>query len=220
MKLLVIGFPKSGTTSITAALEASGLKPLHWRDRQGRFAGKLIYENILTGRDPFDRMGDYDSVTQADVCLPAQGVNYWPNLDFSVLRAVRDAHPECLFLLNTRDPQKVCASIDKWPQLRQRIVRAAIPGLPAGMGRTDQEIVTWIENHHTACRRYFAKDKKFVEVAIESDDAPKIIGKALGVTLTGWGDVKPDRQGAGRLQEVLASAPRRRRRMVGRGGEV
>ena len=44
MKLLVIGFPKSGTTSITAALEASGLKPLHWRDRQGRFAGKLIYE--------------------------------------------------------------------------------------------------------------------------------------------------------------------------------
>ena len=70
------------------------------------------------------------------------------------------------------------------------------PRPPRRNGRTDQEIVTWIENRHTACRRYFAKDKKFVEVAIESDDAPKIIGKALGVTLTGWGDVKPDRQGA------------------------
>ena len=219
MKLLVIGFPKSGTTSITAALEASGLKPLHWRDRQGRFAGKLIYENILTGRDPFDRMGEYDSVTQADVCLPAQGVNYWPNLDFSVLRAIRDAHPECLFLLNTATRRRSAPASTNGRNCASGSSAPRIPGLPAGMGRTDEEIVTWIENHHAACRRYFAKDKKFVEVDIESDDAPKIIGKALGVTITGWGDVKPDKQGAGRLQEVLASAPRRRRRMVGRGVE-
>jgi len=219
MKLLVVGFPKSGTTSITAALEASGMKPLHWRDDKGRFVGKVIYENVLHGRDPFDRLDGYDAVTQADVCLPAQGINYWPNLDFSVLRAIRDAHPDCIFLLNTRDPKKVCASIDKWPRLRERIVRAAIPGLPAGMGRTDEEIIAWIDNHHEACRRFFAKDKKFVEVDIEAKDAPKAIGKALGITVKGWGDVKPDKEGAGRLQERLAAAPRRRRRVANRPAE-
>lgn len=212
MKLMVIGFPKAGTTSITAALEASGLKPVHWRDSEGRFVGKLIYEDTLAGRDPFERLGAYDCVTQADVCLPGQGLNYWPNLDFAVLARIRERHPDCQFLLNVRAPDKIRASIDKWPNLRNRIVRAAIPGLPAGMGADNGEIIRWIEAHYDACRRFFAADERFFEVDIESDEAPARIGDRLGVAITGWGDVKPDVVGAGRLQEVLEAAPRRRRR--------
>lgn len=191
MKLFVVGFPKSGTTTLTAALEASGLKAAHWGDSQGRFIGQTIYRNVLAGRDPLASLEEYDAITQADVCIPAQRLNYWPNLDFSILGKIRESHPECLFLLNTRDPAKVCASIDRWPSLRQRIVRASIPGLPARMGAKDEEIVRWIENHYAACRRFFGSDPQFLELAIEDEAAPKILGKALGISITDWGIIEP-----------------------------
>lgn len=192
MKLFVVGFPKSGTTTLTAALEASGLKAAHWGDAKGKFIGQTIYENVLGGRDPFAGLEAYDAITQADVCIPAQRVNYWPNLDFSILARIREAHPECLFVLNTRDPAKICASIDRWPSLRERIVRASIPGLPARMGKKDEEIVHWIENHFSACRRFFADDPKFLELAIEDEAAPDILGKALGISIADWGIIEPN----------------------------
>lgn len=192
MKVFVVGFPKSGTTTLTAALEASGMKPAHWADAAGEFIGKTIYENVLAGRDPFDRLDDYDSITQADVCVPAHRINFWPNLDFAILARIRTAHPDCLMLLNTRDPAKICASIDRWPSLRQRIVRASIPGLPARMGGKDEEIIRWIENHYAACRRFFGSDPNFLELNIEDEQAPIILGKALGITIADWGIIEPN----------------------------
>ena len=192
MKVFVVGFPKSGTTTLTAALEASGMKPAHWADAAGEFIGKTIYENVLAGRDPFDRLDDYDSITQADVCVPAHRVNFWPNLDFAILAKIRETHPDCLLLLNTRDPAKICASIDRWPSLRERIVRANIPGLPARMGEKDEEIVCWIENHYAACRKFFGTDSRFLELDIEDEQAPLTLGKALGITIVDWGIVEPN----------------------------
>ena len=192
MRLFVVGFPKSGTSTITAALEASGMNPVHWGDAQGRFVGQLIYEDALAGRDPLARLGEYDAVTQADVCLPAHRINYWPNLDFAMLAAIRAHHPECLFLLNYREPAKVLSSIDRWPALRERIVRASIPGLPARMGEKDEEILNWIENHFAACRSFFANDPNFLELDIESEDAPTTLGKALGIAIADWGIIEPN----------------------------
>ena len=192
MRLFVVGFPKSGTSTITAALEASGMNPVHWGDSQGRFVGQLIYEDALAGIDPLASLGNYDAVTQADVCVPAHGISYWPNLDFAILRAIRAHHPECLFLLNYRDPAKVCSSIDRWPSLRERIVASDIPGLPRGMGETDEQMVQWIENHFAACRQYFAGDPQFLEIDIESEDAPKILGEALGIAIADWGIIEPN----------------------------
>ena len=75
MKLMVIGFPKSGTTSITNALKSSGLKAAHWQDEKRRFVGALIYKAVLAGLDPFEHLKGYDAVTQADVCLPAHNLS-------------------------------------------------------------------------------------------------------------------------------------------------
>jgi hypothetical protein len=191
MKLFVVGFPKSGTTTLTMALEASGMKPVHWADADGRFVGQIIYDNVLEGRDPLAGLEDYDAVTQADVCLPAHGINFWPNLDFAVLSAIRAAHPGCLFLLNHRDPGKVVRSIDNWPALRERLVRSDIPGLPAGKGRSDSEMIRWIENHYAACRRFFTDDPAFVELSIEASDTPARLGQALGIEIKDWGRGRP-----------------------------
>lgn len=191
MKLLVVGFPKSGTTTITRALEASGLKTAHWQDEAGRYFGALIYHAIHNGLEPFAHLSGYDAVAQADVCLPRQGINYWPNLDFAVLRAIRRAHPECLFVLNYRRPEAIAQSICKWPGMQQRFTYAEIPGLPRGYGAKPRQLVTWIENHFDACRTYFANDDRFVEIDIESADAPDLLGSKLGLPIRDWGDFKP-----------------------------
>ena len=191
MKLFVVGFPKSGTTTLTMALEASGMNPVHWGDADGRFVGQVIYDNVLAGRDPFATLDSYDAVTQADVCLPAHNINFWPNLDFSILSAIRAAHPDCLFLLNHRDPRGLIRSIDRWPALRDRLVQSDIPGLPAGKGRDDSELIRWIENHYAACRRFFAADPAFIELSIEAPDTPVRLGQALGIEIREWGRGRP-----------------------------
>ncbi|MGE4064899.1 MAG: hypothetical protein AB7E79_16160 [Rhodospirillaceae bacterium] len=92
MKLFLIGFPKSGTSTIHTALERSGLRSAHWRCDQG-FVGQIIYENYYAARDPLHSLTTFDAITQADVCLPAMGINFWPNLDFNILGAILTAHP-------------------------------------------------------------------------------------------------------------------------------
>ena len=205
MKLMVIGFPKSGTTSLTLALEASGLKAAHWQDEHERYIGKLIYEAVYSGLDPFAHLTGYDAVTQADVCLPRRGVNFWPNLDFAILSAIRRADPSCLFVLNTRRPEAIVDSICKWGLMRRRLQIADIPGLPSGAGGKREHLIIWINNHYDACRRYFAADEHFIEIDIESADAPDRLGKALGIEIVGWGDFKPSPEVFNTLQPTTTA---------------
>lgn len=191
MKLMVIGFPKSGTTSITAALELAGVRCAHWRYDANNFVGELIYRSLLAGDDPFASLGEFEAITQADACVPALNVNVWPNLDFSALIAIRRAHPTCHFLLNYRRPEAICESIEKWPNLQSRLTASNIPGLPRGFGGERGHLRTWIENHFDACRTFFAKDEHFSEIDIESPDAPERLGSAIGVPITRWANVKP-----------------------------
>ena len=190
MKLMVIGFPKSGTTSLTEALTASGLRTVHWRIPKKEFVGARIYEAIFRGLDPFALLQNYDAITQADVCLPAHKINFWPNLDFAVLSAIRRAHPSCLFLLNYRRPEAITDSISRWEDLQKRLTVSDIPGLPSGAGSKRTDLITWIENHFAACRRFFADDPHFLEIDIESPDAPNRLGEALGIEIVGWADYK------------------------------
>jgi len=190
MKLMVIGFPKSGTTSLTEALTASGFRSAHWRTHSGQFVGALIYEAIYRGLDPFALLKPYDSITQADVCLPSLQLNLWPNLDFAVLSAIRRAHPNCLFLLNYRRPDAIADGIMKWDDLQQRIAASDVPGLPRGVGGKRNHLITWVENHFDACRRLLAGDARFAEIDIESADAPLRLGEALEIEVQGWGDHK------------------------------
>jgi len=190
MKLMVIGFPKSGTTSLTEALAASGFLSAHWRTHTGQFVGALIYEAIYRGLKPFALLEPYDAITQADVCLPSLQLNFWPNLDFAVLSAIRRTHPDCLLLLNYRRPDAIADGIMKWDDLQQRIAASDVPGLPRGVGGKRDELITWVENHFDACRRLFAGDDRFVEIDIEAADAPLRLGEALGVKIQDWGNHK------------------------------
>jgi hypothetical protein len=186
MKVFVVGFPKSGTLTIDRALRSSGLRTAHWKVPEG-FCGELIYRADRAGRDPLWFLRNYDCITEAGVCLPGRKLNFWPNLDFPLLGRIRRFHPECLFLLNYRDPAKIAASMQGWADLHARLVKSDIPGLPPGAGGRQIELENWIKNHFAACQSRFSNDARFLELDIEDPDAAKILSEALGAPIRWWG---------------------------------
>jgi len=186
---MVIGFPKSGTTTIHRACRRSKLRSAHWKTPEG-YCGQLIYESYRAGRDPFEKLADYDVIAQADVCKPPS-VNYWPQLDFELLDTVRRYHPKCVFILNRREPQKIIESMNRWNTMRQRIVRADIIGLPAGIGSLDEDMLAWIEGHYSGCSARFASDPYFLDLDITAPAAGQRLASALGVKMRWWGIANP-----------------------------
>jgi hypothetical protein len=191
MKAMLIGFPKSGTTTVHRACKRSGLRSAHWRTPDG-YCGKLIYENFLSGKDPLAQLAEFDVITQADVCIPGKAV-CWPNLDFSVLQAIRRHHPDCVFVLNRRDPQKVVSSITRWRSFRHRITIANVIGLPNGFGAEDSHLLNWIEGHYAAAATFFATDPHYLDLPIDAADARERLSAALGVKLRWWGVANENR---------------------------
>jgi len=182
----VIGFPKAGTSTIHTACRRSGLSSAHWKAKEGA-CGKLIYERYLQGEDPLWDLRDYDVITQADICRPRENLNFWPNLDFALLRQIRRYHPACVFILNWRDPKKIISSISRWSDLRRRLTEADIIGLPRGFGAEDAHLLTWINSHYAACREFFSSDRHFTEIDIEDPECPQRLSKALNVEIKWWG---------------------------------
>lgn len=186
MRAIVIGFPKSGTTTLQTALSKSGLRAAHWR-LNGQPIGKLIYDGWFETGDPFAKLPGLDVVTQMDICVPREGLNHWPNLDLALLLAIRARHPHCLFILNARDPARIADSILRWGDLAKRLARGAQPGLPEGRGTERADLERWIAAHHDAVRRIFAGDPHFLDLDIAAEDAPARLGAALGITIKWWG---------------------------------
>jgi hypothetical protein len=205
VKAVVVGFPKSGTSTIQESLARIGLRAVH-QIHAGRPVAEFIYEGLIRHGDPFFQLGDVDAITQMDFCRPELRKNYWPNLDFSVLCAIRERHPDCKLILNYRDPARTADSIRRWHDLQKRIARADIPGLPRGYGATTAEIESWIRNHHQALRLAFGASPAFLEIDIASPRAPAQLGRALGVEIAWWGVANAGVANAGVANAGVANA--------------
>lgn len=195
LKIINLGLPKSGTTTLGEALKHAGLKVADWRIRKGqsendalarRFVGKLMYEGYFEEGDPLARMPGFDAFTEIDIVR--NGLNLWPQTDWGLLQSIKDNHPNAKFILTHRDSVALSDSMGRWSNLGSfRLPNSAIPGLPEGYGATDQDRIRWIEGHYAFCRRVFDGDPAFLEYDIADTDARDKISAFLGVKLPWWG---------------------------------
>jgi predicted O-methyltransferase YrrM len=190
-EFLVIGFPKSGTSTLHRVFREAKMKSAHWVVREG-FCGQVMYRDHRAGRNPLHQLRRFRCVAQADVCLPdetrdGEVVNFWPQLDFELIEAIQHFDPEVKFILNRRRIDDLIASIDNWASLRNRLIRSEIPGLPEGKGATDAELREWISGHYEACQEHFRGADNFLDLQIESPDAHRELERFVGLELPWWG---------------------------------
>lgn len=195
LKLVNLGLPKTGTTTLARALKIAGLRVADHRIRprqtdtpalQDAFVADLLYQGYFQSGDPAEFFEDFNALTEVS-CL-RKGKSLWPQMDFAMIDAIRKHHPDVRFVASIRDSWDVSQSMLAWSDLgTDRLIKADIPGLPAGYGETSAERVKWIEGHTANLRRHFAGDPAYLEFNVADTGAQAAVAGHLGLEMPWWG---------------------------------
>jgi hypothetical protein len=196
LKLVNLGLPKSGTTTLAFALEQAGWRAADHKVRRvhirtpglgGTFVARQIYNGYFGSGDPFAHLdGLYDALTEISV-LKGE-TTLWPQCDYAVLKAMRLARPEIRFVATWRPAAEISDSMRRWNNLgTDRLPTGHIPGLPHGFGAAEEERLRWIEGHYAMLRDVFGDDPRYLELPMAAPDARDLLARHIGLDLPWWG---------------------------------
>lgn len=191
LRVVNLGLPKSGTTTLGEALTAAGMKVADWKLRDKKapyqgFVGRLMYDGYYTTGDPLSYMPGYTAFTQIEIAR--EDANLWPQTDWALLAEIRARYPGARFLYSYRDPISQADSMRRWSNLgKRRLPMYDVPGLPVGYGKKPGHLERWIAGHVAFCRQVFAGAPDFFEYDVADPRAPEKIADFLGIDLPWWG---------------------------------
>lgn len=169
--ILLLGFPKCGTSSFQSLFESLGLKSVHHMCyKQKRFVGHIIKQNKDMKRPLLTSLQMYDCITQMDVSHETSR-SYWPQLfDFKQLYF---ENPTATFILNKRSPKRLLRSFRKWKN-GDIVRRMYVSGL---LKQDDDELfLNFVHDHYKRVEAFFSKltNAKFMIYSIDSDNVDKL----------------------------------------------
>jgi hypothetical protein len=196
VKLVNLGLPKTGTTTLAHALDRAGWRAADHKVRRvhsripgkgGTYIARQLYNGYFGTGDPFAPLdGLYDALTEISVLNATTSL--WPQCDYAMIKAMRLARPDMLFVATWRPSAEVSDSMRRWNNLgTDRLPKGAIPGLPAGYGDTDAQRIRWIEGHYAMLRDLFGDDPRFLELPMAAADAAGRLGAHIKADLPWWG---------------------------------
>jgi hypothetical protein len=180
-KIFVIGFPKSGTSSIQTSLTNAGVLSIHW-GKGGISVGKCIEESKEKNEPLLSKLDLYQAFTQMETCIDEHRC-YWPQLvDVPLLN---QQYPNSKFIFNDRNIDNWLKSLHNWninvgpirekgESLIERIIKLDIPGLPKNKGKTDDELKSWYLQHKNNMIDFFKNKDNFLLFNIELDSGDKL----------------------------------------------
>lgn len=195
LRVVNLGLPKSGTTTLARALKLSGFKVADHRIRPRQtadtalhkaFVGDLIYQGYFRTGDPAARLHEFDAISEMS-CL-RDGRSLWPQMDFGVIDALRRLNPDLKFVATRRGSWDMSHSMLAWSDLGlTRLPSGAVPGLPPGFGETSKEREVWIDAHYAHLAAIFRDDPRYLELHVAAPDACDQLSAHLGVEIGWWG---------------------------------
>lgn len=175
--IILLGFPKSGTTSFTFLFNKIGYKSYHWTYRSDTdYIGNWIKKSKLKNEKLLSFLPQEKkpiALTQMDICLDEQNC-YWPQLvDYKLLY---EQYPNALFILNMRDPDDILKSMKKWQNYDKRILKYNPELFKNIEGNDDEKIIKLIKNHFYNVTTFFnsKKNSKFIKYDIIHDNVNKL----------------------------------------------
>lgn len=173
--VLVMGLPRSGSKRLHRAFQHLGLRSVHWALNAGvdpradfllracgegagrRLVGKLVHEAVSEGLLPLAKLPDTEAVAEmAGVFWVEDRVEgYFPQISFFDI--ILAAYPHGRFILNVCDPLLWVDYVGAHTDLRDRLVRADLPGLPAGAGKLDLELADWAARYYRQAHSFLTR---------------------------------------------------------------
>lgn len=203
MKVVNLGLPKTGTTTLARALRRAGfhvadhrIRPRQTQDPglQNAFVADLLYQGYFETGDPCALLKGFDAISE--MSLLREGKSLWPQMDFALLRAIKAHHPEVKFLASGRDAFELSQSMLAWSDLAiARLPAYDVPGLPKGFGETTKEREQWIKGHYANLEAAFGGDAGFLHYRIEDDNIRTRLETFLGRPVPWWGKSNSNRSG-------------------------
>lgn len=197
LRIVNLGLPKSGTTTLAEALRQAGLTVAD--HRFGRrdlpapvlrrmFVAEALYRGYFRTGDPGALLSEVDALSE--ISMLRSDKSLWPQMDFALLLALKQHNPEIKFIATWHDPYALARSMLAWSNLgTKRLPSAYIPGLPTGYGQTSKEREQWIAGHYQSLERFFAGRDDFMFVDVAAPDIQIKLGQFLGLDLPWWGQL-------------------------------
>ena len=171
--IILLGFPKSGTTSFQELFKNLGYKTIHWTCKK-KYIGTIIKQNKLNKLPLLHGFENIDCVTQMDVCISDEHC-YWPQIiDYKQLYK---ENMQCIFILNQRDPLKIINSFSRWNNMNERLYKFNPELIAPFNGDTnDEKLIQLINAHYANVISFFnSKPKaKFIVFDIDNDNVNKL----------------------------------------------
>ncbi len=195
LRVVNLGLPKTGTTTLARALRRAGLRVADHRirskqtkneDLHGAYVADLLYRGLYETGDPWTHLSVFNAISEMSVLRDGRSI--WPQMDFAIIDAIRKHHPGVKFVASSRDPFALSQSMLAWSDLgTARLPGSSVPGLPQGYGETSAERMQWIEGHYAHLRALFAGDENFLEYDVADPAARDLISGFLEMPVNWWG---------------------------------
>jgi hypothetical protein len=167
--IILLGLPKSGTTSFDHLFNTLGYKTYHWM-KKDMYIGTIVKNNKLQGKPLLSGFEPDCCITQMDVCVSKEDC-YWPQVvDY---KRIYEENPDALYILNMRDPHKILLSFSNWNSYQQRLFRLN-PELVKT--KDDEGFLKFVEDHYANIETFFRDrpEARFISYDIENDRIDKL----------------------------------------------
>jgi len=177
--IILLGFPKTGTTSFQVLFKKLGFKSYHQVYKDGQYITPLMKRQIQLGENLLDFIPkderEITCLTQMDHCL-SEDINFWPQITH--YKDLYYQNKDSIFILNKRDITSLLLSFKKQmyknKSLYDRFIHYNKNLLP-NEGTNDEKMLHLFKNHYKNITDFFTKEKcKFIIYDVESDNIDKL----------------------------------------------
>ena len=173
--IILLGFPKSGTSSFQKLFTDLGYNSYHHMKNR-KYIGTLIKNNKYKNKPLLSDFNKNDCITQMDVCVDKRH-NYWPQLiDY---KQIYFENSDSIFILNKRNPITLLSSFSRWNSYDQRLYKYNSElfndDIFKGI-KMDEALIKLFNIHYNNIETFFAlhPSAKFMSYDIEKDDISKL----------------------------------------------
>lgn len=180
--IFVMGFGKTGTTSLYRYFQCGGYRVSHWKCLPDLLCGRCIFDNYYANRPLLTGCGDYEVYTQLDATLPPHNC-FHPQTH--LIDELHQQYPRSPWILNTRPFDHWLTSVRHWNNMTDRLLECG-----SIRENTTEEFRNLYYDRLNRVRSFWATHKThaFVEINIESPYAAHILFRHFGINTSCWSD--------------------------------